>query len=329
MITPVRRREIIASFVVGWVWLLVFSDPPELRAQDKVRIRAASLTLPVFSPIIVHLMSELHMDARHGFEMEIKPYPSISTYYAALATGEVDTLMGGPTVFQKMRNEGVPLRIVATGLRLSDLVLITADPALRSFTDLRGKTLAADMGSQQYQVVSIYGRSKGLVMGKDVTVVQASFALARTQLAAGRVDAAMVIEPIATLMMRENPKYRIIFNGGTAWRELTGADGWELVVAMRDEFIRRHPGAVPRWIQALQAVQAFVRENMEEADGIVARRLQLPPGVFKEAVSGKRWDFEVLQAWGGEQEVLWDMFRRAVAAKHLDRLPAAGIIYSP
>jgi ABC-type nitrate/sulfonate/bicarbonate transport system substrate-binding protein len=300
-------------------------------AQERVKVKVAALTLPVFNPIIVNLMKEKGIDARHGLEMEVKAYPSIAAFYAALATGEVDTtVVGGPTVFQKMRNEGVPLKIVATIVPQSDLVIISANPGIKSLLDLKGKTLAADMGSQQYQAVAIYGRAKGLTVGTDVTVVQASFALARTQLAASRVDAAMVIEPIATMMLKENPSYRMIFNGGTAWKELTGEEGWELVVPLREDFIKRHPAAVKQWIAALQDVQSYVRQNVDEADGIVARTVKLPPGIFKEAIASGRWVVDVRPAWGArERKSLWDMFERAVAAKYLEKLPDEAIIYAP
>lgn len=300
-------------------------------AQDRIKLKVAALTLPVFNPIIVSLMREKGIDARHGLEMDVKPYPSIAAFYAALATGEVDTtVVGGPTVFQKMRNEGVPLKIVATIVPQSDLVIITAKPEIKTVADLKGKTLAADMGSQQYQTVAIYGRSKGLTLGTDVTVVQASFALARTQLAAGRVDAAMVIEPIATMMLRENPGYRMIFNGGTAWKELTGEEGWELVVPLREDFIKRHPGAVKQWIAALQDVQSYIKQNVDEADAIVARTVKLPPGIFKEAIASGRWVVDVRPAWEGrERRSIWDMFERAVAAKYLEKLPDEAIIYAP
>jgi ABC-type nitrate/sulfonate/bicarbonate transport system substrate-binding protein len=186
------------------------------------------------------------------------------------------------------------------------------------------------MGSQQYQTVAIYGRSKGLTLGTDVTVVQASFALARTQLAAGRVDAAMVIEPIATMMLKENPASRMIFNGGAAWKELTGEEGWELVVPLREDFIKRHPAAVKQWIAALQDVQSYIKQSVDEADGIVARTVKLPPGIFKEAIASGRWVVDVRPAWQSrERKSIWDMFERAVAAKYLDKLPDDAIIYAP
>jgi NitT/TauT family transport system substrate-binding protein len=312
---------------VLFVLLLAATAP----AQERVTLRVAALTLPVFNPIIVNLMKEKGFDTRHGLTLDVRAYPSIAAFYAALATGEVDTtVVGGPTVFQKMRNEGVPLKIVATIVPQSDLVIITANPAVKSLSDLKGKTLAADMGSQQYQAVAIYGRSKGLTVGTDVTVVQASFPLARTQLAAGRVDAAMVIEPIATMMLKENPSYRMIFNGGAAWRELTGEEGWELVVPLREDFIKRSPAAVKPWIAALQDVQRYIKDNVDEADGIVARTVKLPPGVFKEAIASGRWVVDVRPAWAArERKSLWDMFERAVAAKYLEKLPDEGIIYTP
>lgn len=297
-------------------------------AQDRPKVRGGSLTLPVLAPLVMNVMKEKGLDAKHGFDLEIKPYPSIAAYYAALATGEIDALMGGPTVMQKLRTEGAPVRIAATGLRLSDLVIMTTNPAIRSLADLKGKQLAADMGSGQYQVVSIYARSKGLSMGSDITVVNANFGLARSQLAASRVDAAMVIEPIATLMLRENKNLKIIFNGATAWKEVTGNEGWELVLSIREDFSKK--GDLPRrLIAAMQDVAALMRSNLDEVDAIAARTIKLPAGVLKDAVSGKRLELDVQPAWGPEKKVIWDMFERAVAAKFLDKMPDDGIIYAP
>ena len=109
-------------------------------------------------------------------------------------------VIGGPTILQKLYQEGVPLRIIGTGFTLSDLVIFTKDPAIKSLADLKGKQLAIDMGGSQFQVVRIYANSKGIDLGKDITVVNANFAIARAQLEAGRVDAALVIEPLASII---------------------------------------------------------------------------------------------------------------------------------
>lgn len=297
-------------------------------AQDKPTLRVGSLTLPVFAPIVVNIMKAQGFDQKNGFTLEIHPYPSISAYYAGLATGEVDTLNGGPTYFQKLRSEGVPLRIVATAATLSDLVVLTANPAIKTIADLRGKKLAADMGSGQYQVLSIYAKSKDIELGKDIEVINANFAAARAQLAAGRVDAAMVIEPIATMMMRD-PKLTTVFAANAAWKELTGKSGWELVYAMREDAIAKSPDLPQKFLAALKDTAAFVNGNTEAADKIAVETVKLPPGVLKTAVQAKRWEFDPQPAWGDQRAAIWDMFERAVKAGYYPALPDPKIIYAP
>ena len=304
--------------------------PVSAPAQDKPKIRIGSLTLPVFAPIVANIMKARGFDAKNGFEADIRPYPSISAFYAGLATGEIDTLIGGPTNFQKLRLEGVPIRIISTGATLADLVLLTRDPAIKTLADLKGRQLAADMGSGQFQVLSIYAKSKQIDLAKNLTLVNANFAVARAQLAAQRVDAAMVIEPIATMMIKDDPSLKIIFNANDAWKEMTGAGGWELVYAMREDSIAKMPDMPAKYIAALQDVAAYLKSDPDGADKIAVETVKLPPGVLKEAVTSKRWDFDVKPAWDpAERKSITDMFARAVAAGFHPKLPDDAIIYAP
>lgn len=298
-------------------------------AQDKPKIKVGSLTIPVFAPIVVNILKARGFDAAHGFDLEIVKYPSISAYYAGLATGEVDALLGGPTYYQKLRLEGVPIKIISTGATLSDLVILTKDAGIKSIADLKGKKLAADMGSGQFQVLSIYAKSKNIDLKKDVEVVNANFAVSRAQLAAGRVDAAMVIEPIATMMKKQDPGLKTIFNANQAWQEMTGNTGWELVYAMREDSIKRMPGAPKMFIAAMQDVANFLVKDPDAADKIAHDTTKLPPGVLKAAVESKGWDFQVKPIEGTARKEIWDMFERAVKAGFHPKLPDEGILYAP
>ena len=101
-------------------------------------------------------------------------------------------------------------------------MIFAKDPAIKSLADLKGKQLAIDMGGSQYQVVKIYTAAKGIDLGKDITVVNANFGVARAQLEAGRVDAALVIEPLASISAKQHPDWHVIFNGAQGWKEITG-----------------------------------------------------------------------------------------------------------
>ena len=300
------------------------------RAQQKPKIAASSLTLPVFNPLVWNIMKARSLDAKHGFELDAKPYPSISAFYAGFATGETDALIGGPTILQKFYQEGVPLRIFATAFTLSDLMIFTKDTRINSLADLKGKQLAADMGGSQFQVIKIYANAKGIELGKDITIVNANFAVARAQLEADRVEAALVIEPLASIIMRQNPSWKVIFNGAQGWKEITGEEGWEIVPALRAELIQRVPGAPKMLFGALQDVAKVMREQTDDADKIAVETVKLPPGILKAAIEGKRLAMVVEPAWEpATRKSIWDMMERAVKAGFYQSMPDSKIIYAP
>jgi NitT/TauT family transport system substrate-binding protein len=139
----------------------------------------------------------------------------------------------------------------------------------------------------------------------------------------------MTWEPSATLTLRDNPQYRTILTGDTAWKSIAKADGWELVLAVREDFLRKSADAVPRLLKMFQDGQRFIKTNTDDADRIVAGSVKLPPGILKEAVSSGRLVYDVLPAWEGERAVIWDMFKVAVDSGYLPKLPDEGAIYRP
>lgn len=327
-----RRRlaALAAAVAVAAAVAILGFSASAARAQGKPTIKVSSLTLPVFNPLVWNVMKARGLDAKNGFELDARPYPSISAFYAAFATGETEVLIGGPTILQKLYQEGVPLRIFATGFTLSDLVIFTKDPAIKSLMDLKGKQLAIDMGGSQYQVVRMVANSKGLDIGKDVTAVNANFAVARAQLEAGRVDAALVIEPLASIILKQNPDWRVIFNGAEGWKEMTGTDGWELVTAMRAETIQRVPDAPKMMLAALQDVAKVFETETDAADKIANETLKLPPGILTAAVTSKRLKMIVQPAGeAATRKSITDMMERAVKAGFYQKMPDEKIIYGP
>jgi NitT/TauT family transport system substrate-binding protein len=301
-----------------------------VQAQQKPVIKVSSLTLPVFNPLVWNIMKARGIDAKHGFELDIHAYPSISAFYAAFATGETDVLIGGPTIFQKLYQEGVPLRIIGTGFTLADLVIFAKDPAIKTLADLKGKQLAIDMGGSQFQVVKIYANAKGLEIGKDIIAVNANFGVARAQLEAGRVDAALVIEPLASISAKQHPDWHVVFNGAQGWKELTGEDGWEIVPAMRADAIARIPNGPKMLLAALQDVADFINKNTADADKIANETLKLPPGILTAAVESKRLSMIVKPAWEpATKKSITDMMQRAVKAGFYEKMPDDKIIYAP
>src|SRR5260221_10412314 len=140
MFTTHRRRLAArgAALAVAAFGLSAPAARAQEKAQDKPKIKVSSLTLPVFNPLVWNIMKAGGLDVKNGFELDIKAYPSISGFYAAFATGETEVLIGGPTILQKLHQEGVPLRILGTGFTLSALAIFAQDPAIRTLTHRKG-----------------------------------------------------------------------------------------------------------------------------------------------------------------------------------------------
>jgi len=318
------------SLVLGLAAAALAAGPPARAAEQPVRVTMARLSFPSHVALILDIVKDQGFDRKHGLDMELRSFGTVGAFYAAQATGEAEGGIAGPLVMQRMRLEGAPMVAVATCVDMTSEVVIARDPKVQSLTDLKGKTLAADVAASEYQILSVVAKGKGLVMGKDVTVVPAGPPMARTQLAADRVDAAMTWEPSATLTLRDNPANRIVWNAKQGWREMTGKDGWLLLVSMHDAFIKRNPQVVPRVVAAFQDGARFMKTNPDEADRIVAKSLNLPPGIFKEMILAPRVVYDVRPAWEpATRDSIWEMFRVAVHEGYLKDLPDPGILHTP
>jgi ABC-type nitrate/sulfonate/bicarbonate transport system substrate-binding protein len=299
--------------------------------QPLVQISVARLTLPGTITAILDPLKDQGIDRKHGIDLTVKNYSTVSAFYAAASTGEVDMAVAGPWVLLRLRNEGVPIVGVFTFVRASSMGVVTGDPALRTVRDLKGKTIAADMGSAEFQLLAMYGRSQGIEFGRDVTVVQAGPPLARTQLNAGRVDAAMSWETNTTLLLSDNSSYRRIFGGETAWSALVGpgSNGWQLLVTLHEDAVKRHRAAIPRLLDMWRDATKFLVERTAEAEAIDERTIKLPKGILGEALRSQRLVYDIQPVWDSERAGLQQAFKLAVDGGFVPKLPEGAILYAP
>lgn len=301
-------------------------------AQELTKISVARLTLPGAITAILDVLIDRGIDKRHGIELEVKNYSTISAFYGATATGEVDMSVAGPWVLQRLRNQGAKVKAVFTFVSISSLGVVTGDPNINSIQDLKGKSLAADMGSSEYLLLAMYARSQGVELGKDVTVMQAGPPIAKAMLEAGRVDAAMSWETNTTLLLKSNPKFRRVIGGENAWAALTGSDrkdGWQLVITMHEDVLRKHPNAIPKLHAMWQDAAKFLVTNTDEAEAIDFRTVKLPIGVLSEALKSERLVYKIEPVWGPERDGIWESFKLGVKYGYIKEMPDQNILYTP
>ena len=71
-------RRSISALAAGLALAATSILVTPVHAQQKPVIKVSSLTLPVFAPLLWNVIKARGLDAKHGFELEMRPYPSIS-----------------------------------------------------------------------------------------------------------------------------------------------------------------------------------------------------------------------------------------------------------
>lgn len=291
----------------------------------------ATFPFPSVSNIIADIILAKGFDKANGLTAKPIVYGTGGALWAGLAKGEIPVHNMSPFQLQKMRSDGVPIVMFGTLLRMNALQVVTRNPEVKTFADIKGRTFAGTVAFAEFSYLQIYARTIGFDLLKDAKVVDANSALAQAQLEANRVDAIMSWEPAVTNILKKNPDVRVILKGNEAWKQVTGDPGWELDLVVRSDFIKDNPGAVSKLIAMYKQAGDFIRTNTEEADAIVSSGKYaskgVPAGSIIEAVKANRLIYDVRPAWEKTaNEQIWKMLDAGLKYNLIPALPDKGSV---
>jgi ABC-type nitrate/sulfonate/bicarbonate transport system substrate-binding protein len=272
-----------------------------LQARAEMDLPIATFPFPSVSNIIHDIVIAKGFDRANGLSAKPMSYGTGGALWAGLAKGEIPMHNMSPFQLQKMRADGVPIVMIGTLLRMNALQVLTRNPDVKSFADLKGRSFAGPVGFAEFSYLQIYARTQGFDLLKDVQVTDANAALSQAQLAANRVDAIMAWEPAATQILQKYSDVRTILKGDEAWKQVTGDAGWELDLIARTDFLDANPNALTSILKMYRDAGDFVRTNTKEADEVVASgnyvSKGVPPGTILAAVEANRLVYDVRPSW--------------------------------
>lgn len=304
------------------------ADPTDDGSSQRFSLNAGTLNFPSLVSPIPAIIEAQELDKENGFHIELTRFSAISAYYAALATGEVDVIAGGPDIAQNLFLQGAEIQIVGSLANMSPMVVVSRNPKVRSVEDLKGHSLAATVGSSEFQILSIVAEASEIDLRNDVHLIDAEPPLVLAQLDRGRVDAGLIWGPHVALAQTEHPEYRVILEGARAWEELTGRRGVELALLMTNKVLETHPDAADRWIAAVKAAVDFIEQEPDAAARIVKEATGLEESIFLRGIELGRIVYEVRSSSDPQlRETLRDMFRRSVVGGFNEREPRDEIFY--
>jgi ABC-type nitrate/sulfonate/bicarbonate transport system substrate-binding protein len=177
--------------------------PRRLASQPRPRVRFAYLQLGWAATEIIHKADLL---GRRGYTVDYTVVPgSPGGLVNAFAARNVDAIDMSFALTAKMFEDGVPLRITGVATALLGAVVRHRDSPIRRVEDLRGKTIAAVVGSSTFlDIRALLRRGFGVDLQREARIVTAASPpdLA-TLLARKEVEAMIGWQPISDLAVQK------------------------------------------------------------------------------------------------------------------------------
>ena len=227
------------------------------------RIRSGHVPNPFAAPYLVAVEHGFFAD--EGIELDDRRVPNGSVVADALASGELDIGTGGHLQTAAAVAAGsdqafiAPLGFERAPDHLCITIVARRDRA-HDLEGLRGKTIAV---SAQGAISELQLR---LALGGPTRTIAVPFSRMRDALASGEADAASIVEPFASALVRD-PAFAVLDRGSLSRALPSGARVLIVGLVARRSWVAEHPSLAAGAVRALQrAVKAMA------ADGSLARR---------------------------------------------------------
>ncbi len=210
-----------------------------------------------------------------------------SNITAALINGSVD-IAALPTNAAAALNAKKPgaVKVLAVNT-LGVLYLMSSEnESISSMEDLRGKTVYCPAQNPTF-IFSYLCKENGLIPGTDITIDSTSYAQPadlRTALASGKVDIAVLPEPMVTIAKNANDKLSVDLDLTAEWDKCaTPGSLAQGCVVVRTEFANEHPEAITAFLKEYKASIDFVMESPDYAAQYIAAH-----GIFGQAAVAEK-----------------------------------------
>jgi NitT/TauT family transport system substrate-binding protein len=213
-----------------------------------------------------------------GFDVRVEALAQADLMAAKIISGEAKIGILPPNVAAKIASSGKKIQVAAvTGAGM--LSLLSADPSVRRFEDLKGRSVeVAGQGATPDYVFRKILLSKGINPDRDLSL---GYSLAYPEIAqsliAGRVDLALLPEPFATMARAGNGKLSLVGNIQDEWAKLQGAGAsasanYPMTVLVVDrDFAASRPALIRAVLDAVKNSVEWVLSHPAEAGRLVEK----------------------------------------------------------
>ena len=247
------------------------------QADDRVRISYASRSISSILPFIA-------LDKGFFKEEALEPQLILTrgtTAIAAAVAGDVEAIHIMGSAIRGII-QGLPMKVLAV-YNQRPLFWLTTRPELKSFSDLKGKTMAVTtIGGSQQLAGNHMLRKGGIDPAKEITTIVSGDVPAQLQAQISGPVHITVLSPPTVFIARD--KYKLNLLGSTSEEYINFISG----IIVPEKALRERAGLIKRTLRAMTKANRFFFANENESAEILAKYLNVSQAVALETYRSSR-----------------------------------------
>jgi NitT/TauT family transport system substrate-binding protein len=286
--------------IAGYLWQAGFRPQPHKPSSGPLEKMTIGIDYSGYNTLL-WIAQDLGFDREHGLELNLKTFQTGKEAIANLSTGGLVLACCTEFVLVQEILTGTTdldcLSVLSSGD--NNEVIARRDRGISRVEDLRGKIIGLP---QTTSAEFSLGRFLTLnnIAPAEVTLVDIKPLNLAAALAAGKVDAVQIWEPIIYDIVNK------IGPNAITWPAQEGQDLYWLLLGQR-EVIKKNPAAIEKLLLALMQAADFMKQQPGQAQVIMARWLKVPMARLQSGKFPKRYELFLDQALilAMEDEARW------------------------
>lgn len=233
---------------------------------------------PLPSPYFEYAMESLELFTKNNANVELVEFAQYSDVIQALDSGNVDASIMGITEAVTPIANGLDLDIVLMTDYSAGMDGIVAAPGINSVKDLKGKTIATNIGTMNHMLLLTALEQAGL-SESDVNITNMSEGDATAALVGGSIDAASIFDPQMSKAAKESGG-KVIFSSKDLPGELSD------VLIIKDSIVKDRADEVQGIVDAWYQVQDKYNKDSDSVVDLISPKAELTNDEFYSLLDG-------------------------------------------
>nr|WP_294369984.1 ABC transporter substrate-binding protein [uncultured Ruminococcus sp.] len=233
---------------------------------------------PLPSPYFEYAMESLELFTKNNANVELVEFAQYSDVIQALDSGSVDASIMGITEAVTPIANGLDLDIVLMTDYSAGMDGIVAAPGINSVKDLKGKTIATNIGTMNHMLLLTALEQAGL-SESDVNITNMSEGDATAALVGGSIDAASIFDPQMSKAAKEGGG-KVIFSSKDLPGELSD------VLIIKDSIVKDRADEVQGIVDAWYQVQDKYNKDSDSVVDLISPKAELTNDEFYSLLDG-------------------------------------------